>query len=251
MSEAPKAPGFYWAKWKIKSPGTAEEDDAPWGQDWEVVDVFENCIDQTDDEYLMVHVSGVEKAQALENFFWGPGPLALPSKADAPASHLSLIGELVEKMTALRLTARVLLQNAEGCMVKHRARERELQGEPGWLRDSRLCIEDAEATLSRAKSHNTHVPSRVPDDVPDRDPIRAELAAALESFVNNDGDYADDRTFDDADCICEGSGEIDASTLQDHGSIECPHCISRQISERARAALARAKGQTRGGGDGQ
>lgn len=75
----PQLPGFYWAKWKIKSPGTAEEDDAPWGQNWEVVDVFANCIDPEDDEYLMVHVSGVAKAQALDNFFWGPGPLAPPN----------------------------------------------------------------------------------------------------------------------------------------------------------------------------
>lgn len=68
--QAPKEPGHYWARWRIKSPGTAEEDDPPSAQ-WEVVQVFENCIDQSDDEYLMVAVAGVERSQSVENFFWG------------------------------------------------------------------------------------------------------------------------------------------------------------------------------------
>lgn len=66
----PTKPGHYWARWRIKSPGTAEEDDPPSAQ-WEVVQVFENCIDPNDDEYLMVAVAGVERSQAIENFFWG------------------------------------------------------------------------------------------------------------------------------------------------------------------------------------
>lgn len=66
----PKAPGFYWARWKIKDPGTAEEDDPPSGE-WEVMHVVENCIDPDDDEYLMAMVPGVEKWQSLENFIWG------------------------------------------------------------------------------------------------------------------------------------------------------------------------------------
>lgn len=67
---APKKPGHYWAKWKIKAPGTAEEDDPPGGE-WEVVQVFRNCIDEDDPEHLMVSVAGVARSQALENFFWG------------------------------------------------------------------------------------------------------------------------------------------------------------------------------------
>lgn len=74
----PSKPGFYWAKWKIKDPGTAEENDPPNGDHWEVVDVYVNCINPDDDEYLMAMVPGVEKAQSLENFFWGKGPLAPP-----------------------------------------------------------------------------------------------------------------------------------------------------------------------------
>lgn len=66
----PTEPGHYWAKWKIKSPGTAEEHDPPGGE-WEVVQVFQNCIDEDSDEYVMVSVAGVERSQSVENFFWG------------------------------------------------------------------------------------------------------------------------------------------------------------------------------------
>lgn len=67
---APKAPGHYWARWRIKAAGTADEDDPPGGA-WEVVQVFVNCIDPDDDEYLMVAVPGVERSQPIENFYWG------------------------------------------------------------------------------------------------------------------------------------------------------------------------------------
>lgn len=66
----PQQAGFYWAKWKIKADGTADEDDPP-GDEWEVMHVVENCVDEADPEYLMVMVPGVEKWQPVENFFWG------------------------------------------------------------------------------------------------------------------------------------------------------------------------------------
>lgn len=66
----PTRTGHYWARWKIKSPGTAEEEDPPDGR-WEVVQVFENCIDPDNDEHLAVHVAGVERVQHLDNFLWG------------------------------------------------------------------------------------------------------------------------------------------------------------------------------------
>lgn len=66
----PKREGFYWGKWRIKAEGTAEEDEAP-GDEWEVMHVVENCIDQTDPEFLMVMVPGVSKWQPIENFVWG------------------------------------------------------------------------------------------------------------------------------------------------------------------------------------
>lgn len=67
---APTKEGFYWAKWRIKAAGTADEDDPP-GDEWEVMHVVENCLDEDDPEYLMVMVPGVNKWHPLENFFWG------------------------------------------------------------------------------------------------------------------------------------------------------------------------------------
>lgn len=68
--KAPSAEGFYWGCWRIKAAGTADEDEAP-GFEWEVMHVVENCIDETDPEFLMVTVPGVTKWQPLENFVWG------------------------------------------------------------------------------------------------------------------------------------------------------------------------------------
>ena len=84
----PKAKGFYWGQWRVKAPGTAEEDDhltaATW--EWEVMHVVENCIDETDDEFLMVMVPGVAKWQPLENFFWSDQPaLQAPNYAKVKA----------------------------------------------------------------------------------------------------------------------------------------------------------------------
>jgi hypothetical protein len=73
----PKVDGHYWAKWKIKSPGTAEEHKSPLGN-WEIVQVFLNCIDKDDPEHFAVQVAGVERSQSLENFFWGEGPIKCP-----------------------------------------------------------------------------------------------------------------------------------------------------------------------------
>lgn len=80
----PTGPGHYWARWRIKDAGTAEEDDPPQGN-WEVVQVFVNCIDPDDEEYLMVAVPGVERSQSIDNFFWGelvPRPYP-PDEAEA------------------------------------------------------------------------------------------------------------------------------------------------------------------------
>jgi hypothetical protein len=75
--KTPKAEGFYWGKWKIKAPGTADENDDPYPE-WEVMHVVENSSDVSDPEFLMVMVPGVGKWQPLENFFWGEGPLKVP-----------------------------------------------------------------------------------------------------------------------------------------------------------------------------
>lgn len=77
-SATPMKTGFYWAKWRIADEGTKEGDELTPSDQWEVVHVFENIADTEDPEYLRVEVPGVERSQSLENFFWGPGPLAPP-----------------------------------------------------------------------------------------------------------------------------------------------------------------------------
>ena len=79
MSKTPAKPGFYWAKWKIASEGTRDGDELTPSDDWEVVEVFVNCMEPEDPEYLMVNIPGVAQCQPIENFFWGPGPLKAPS----------------------------------------------------------------------------------------------------------------------------------------------------------------------------
>ncbi len=66
----PDEQGFYWAKWRIKDAGTEDENE-PCSDAWEVVNVFENCQDKNDAEYLRVFVCGVGRSQSLENFYWG------------------------------------------------------------------------------------------------------------------------------------------------------------------------------------
>jgi hypothetical protein len=64
----PEKEGFYWGRWTKKGPGTADPDDPPNDQEWEVMHVVQNSLDAKD---LMVMVPGVEKWQPLENFIWG------------------------------------------------------------------------------------------------------------------------------------------------------------------------------------
>ena len=71
MNALPQAAGHFWAQWRICSPGTADEAEFEPSFTWEVVQVFENCLDETDAEHLMVFVPGVAKAQPLDGFFWG------------------------------------------------------------------------------------------------------------------------------------------------------------------------------------
>ncbi len=78
---APKQAGHYWAKWRIANDGTREGDELTPSDKWEVVEVFENCLDRENDEFLMVSVPGVERSQSLENFVWGQGPLKPPGSA--------------------------------------------------------------------------------------------------------------------------------------------------------------------------
>lgn len=72
----PRRPGFYWAKWTNVEgwmPKAAE-------LTWEVVNVFENSTDKNSKDFLRVMVTGVEQTQAVQDFEWGIGPLALPKR---------------------------------------------------------------------------------------------------------------------------------------------------------------------------
>lgn len=70
-----------------------------------------------------------------------------PGAANHPKCVAARIEQLEKSLTGLRLTARLLLQNAEGCAVDHYGEDFHLHGEPGWLRDCRSDIEAAEAAL--------------------------------------------------------------------------------------------------------
>lgn len=76
----PTAPGFYWAKWRSAAEGTADHGEMCSGDDaeWEVVEVWENSLNPSDAEYLMVHVGGVERGQGLHRFEWGPAATGKP-----------------------------------------------------------------------------------------------------------------------------------------------------------------------------
>lgn len=71
----PTSAGHYWAKWRTASDGTREAEELTPSDTWEIVQVFVNCLEETDPEHLMVHVPGVERAQPLDGFVWGEGPI--------------------------------------------------------------------------------------------------------------------------------------------------------------------------------
>jgi hypothetical protein len=71
MAELPTKAGFYWAKWKIAADGTRDIEDFQASDRWEVVEVVVNHIDRDNPEHLLVSVSGVERGQPLDGFFWG------------------------------------------------------------------------------------------------------------------------------------------------------------------------------------
>lgn len=68
----PTKEGFYWAKWKIADDGSETFVGA--SDRWEIVKVTYDAMDSE----LLADVTGEPKAQKLENFFWGPGPLKPP-----------------------------------------------------------------------------------------------------------------------------------------------------------------------------
>lgn len=118
----PTKPGYYWAQWRKATPGTRDAAELTPSDDWEPVQVFENALDDQHPEYLMVEVGGVERAQSLDGFVWGP---AIPAFRQAE--------------TDLRLTAE----------------EQKAQGKRCWCRGSDEycgCQNVADATTRQERS---------------------------------------------------------------------------------------------------
>lgn len=61
-----------------------------------------------------------------------------------------------EALANLRLTARVLLQNAEGCAANHYGADFEQHGPPGWLADCENAIKSAETVIAGSMQEVTH-----------------------------------------------------------------------------------------------
>ncbi|MDR7220326.1 hypothetical protein [Aminobacter aminovorans] len=78
----PTKPGYYWAQWRKAVPGTRDARELTPSDRWEPVQVFENALDDQDPQYLMVFVGGVDNAQGLDCFAWGPAiaPLLMGGK---------------------------------------------------------------------------------------------------------------------------------------------------------------------------
>jgi hypothetical protein len=73
----PTAEGFFWAKWVRCRPDHPDAEVWTPSDKWETVELFENCIEPTDDEYMMVFVGGCTQPQRPEDFEWGE-PLIRP-----------------------------------------------------------------------------------------------------------------------------------------------------------------------------
>lgn len=78
----PTEAGFYWAKWRICADGTKDGDEITPSDVPEVVEVWENSLDTSNPEFLMVHVPGVEKGQPLDGFVWLSARLEPPHSND-------------------------------------------------------------------------------------------------------------------------------------------------------------------------
>lgn len=83
----PRSAGFYWAKWLTADDGTKEGTLLTPEEGWDVVFVFENSFDPSDERRFRVLVVGVEGTQSIENFEWGRGPLVPPRDTMHSRSH--------------------------------------------------------------------------------------------------------------------------------------------------------------------
>jgi hypothetical protein len=58
---------------------------------------------------------------------------------------------LVRTLDGVTRTATLLQQNSVGCAQQHHGMDTELNGLPGWLRDTAASIDEAQATLAALK----------------------------------------------------------------------------------------------------
>lgn len=152
----PTKSGFYWAQWRKAIAGTRDAAELTPSDEWQPVQVFENALDDPDPEYLMVEVGGVEKAQSLDCFVWGPAiglqsDLAdfergvLQALADPLAVHVNMLRGTIAKPSftnmlhlypedAAELVAPIAISQAkasEGIAAIAAERQRQIDAE-GW-----------------------------------------------------------------------------------------------------------------------
>lgn len=75
----PKQAGFYWATWRVFEDGAGHGPALLPDSGWEVVLVYANGDDPSDDGFFRVMLLGIEATQPVDHFDWGAGPLLPPA----------------------------------------------------------------------------------------------------------------------------------------------------------------------------
>ncbi len=72
MMDAPQREGFFWAKQKLTDhPDDVEIETIRSLNEWYVVEVFENHINDGEPDQWRVFVHGHGGSESIENFYWG------------------------------------------------------------------------------------------------------------------------------------------------------------------------------------
>lgn len=93
----------------------------------------------TRDEAMMVFRDAISAGQALAPFAGEEAAATVIQQAFAERD--GEIERLREVMSRARISAAMLIANAEGCIANHHALDFEQQGEPGWMSDARRDID--------------------------------------------------------------------------------------------------------------
>jgi hypothetical protein len=123
-----------------------------------------------------------------------------------------------ELATRLLATAKVLLQNAQGCAENHHGHDFATMGEPGWIRDCRSDIEKFEA----ADLLSSPIPM---DEAGLRDKITSRswawrVGAMLRFLKENEGECLGDHP----DWIAKISGLLEGPSLSEATEFESVFC---------------------------